>query len=212
MRRPTLRITPRAAARRGLPEGGPTALNYHGPPQQPPNRAPPRTPAGLPTTPAVALTRVASRSAFSAFAVFPRTPSLHSIGLPPAEALPPPADAALSHPPATPTSACRDGGAAGAAPLPPLALEEQVAAWQLWLAHSQQEQRQLQLAREGAAARRAAALARYLRKKAERCFAKKVRYQSRKRLADVRPRVKGQFVRLADLQAIEGVQALAAAR
>ena len=46
------------------------------------------------------------------------------------------------------------------------------------------------------AARRAEAIARYLKKRKDRNFEKKVRYASRKRLAEARPRVRGQFVRL----------------
>ncbi|KAF6136248.1 hypothetical protein GIB67_001657 [Kingdonia uniflora] len=42
---------------------------------------------------------------------------------------------------------------------------------------------------------REAALAKFRLKRKDRCFDKKVRYQSRKRLAETRPRVKGQFVR-----------------
>ncbi|KAJ9681018.1 hypothetical protein PVL29_020095 [Vitis rotundifolia] len=42
---------------------------------------------------------------------------------------------------------------------------------------------------------REAALMKFRLKRKERCFEKKVRYQSRKRLAEQRPRVKGQFVR-----------------
>eukprot|EP00850_Spirogloea_muscicola_P016679 SM000137S00457 [mRNA] locus=s137:267770:271378:+ [translate_table: standard] len=44
-------------------------------------------------------------------------------------------------------------------------------------------------------ARREAALSKFRQKRTERCFEKKVRYQSRKRLAEQRPRVRGQFVR-----------------
>ncbi|BFI28125.1 pseudo-response regulator 7 [Marchantia polymorpha subsp. ruderalis] len=44
-------------------------------------------------------------------------------------------------------------------------------------------------------ARREAALNKFRQKRKERCFEKKVRYQSRKRLAEQRPRVRGQFVR-----------------
>eukprot|EP00850_Spirogloea_muscicola_P002350 SM000009S23479 [mRNA] locus=s9:227352:231120:+ [translate_table: standard] len=44
-------------------------------------------------------------------------------------------------------------------------------------------------------ARREAALTKFRQKRTERCFEKKVRYQSRKRLAEQRPRVRGQFVR-----------------
>ena len=65
-------------------------------------------------------------------------------------------------------------------------------------------------AASAAAARRAEAVARFLRKRKDRCFAKKVRYASRQRLAEARPRIRGQFVRLADLEAVEGVQALSA--
>ncbi|KAK7275445.1 hypothetical protein RIF29_16562 [Crotalaria pallida] len=42
---------------------------------------------------------------------------------------------------------------------------------------------------------RKAALEKFRLKRKERCYEKKVRYQSRKRLAEQRPRVKGQFVR-----------------
>ncbi|KAE9605774.1 hypothetical protein Lal_00024566 [Lupinus albus] len=42
---------------------------------------------------------------------------------------------------------------------------------------------------------REAALEKFRLKRKERCYEKKVRYQSRKRLAEQRPRVKGQFVR-----------------
>ncbi|CAL5211334.1 unnamed protein product [Lathyrus oleraceus] len=42
---------------------------------------------------------------------------------------------------------------------------------------------------------REAALTKFRLKRKERCFEKKVRYQSRKKLADQRPRVRGQFVK-----------------
>ncbi|XP_071734124.1 two-component response regulator-like APRR3 isoform X2 [Rutidosis leptorrhynchoides] len=42
---------------------------------------------------------------------------------------------------------------------------------------------------------RQAALNKFRQKRKERCFQKKVRYQSRKKLAEQRPRVRGQFVR-----------------
>jgi uncharacterized membrane protein YgcG len=62
------------------------------------------------------------------------------------------------------------------------------------------EHQQKTFARLGASAtcaeRRAEAIARFLKKRKERNFDKKVRYASRKRLAEARPRVKGQFVRL----------------
>ncbi|RZC01443.1 Two-component response regulator-like PRR95 isoform D [Glycine soja] len=45
---------------------------------------------------------------------------------------------------------------------------------------------------------REAVLVKFRLKRKERCFEKKVRYQSRKRLAEQRPRVKGQFVRQHD--------------
>uniref|UniRef100_A0A5B7AGV0 Putative response regulator isoform 3 n=1 Tax=Davidia involucrata TaxID=16924 RepID=A0A5B7AGV0_DAVIN len=44
---------------------------------------------------------------------------------------------------------------------------------------------------------REAALNKFRQKRKERCFEKKVRYQSRKRLAEQRPRIRGQFVRQA---------------
>lgn len=44
---------------------------------------------------------------------------------------------------------------------------------------------------------RQAQLKKYREKKKDRNFGKKVRYQSRKRLADQRPRVRGQFVKQA---------------
>lgn len=45
--------------------------------------------------------------------------------------------------------------------------------------------------------RRAQALAKFRQKRKERCFDKKVRYVNRKKLAETRPRVRGQFVRQA---------------
>ncbi|KAL8104881.1 hypothetical protein AgCh_028883 [Apium graveolens] len=42
---------------------------------------------------------------------------------------------------------------------------------------------------------REAALTKFRMKRKDRCFDKKVRYESRKKLAEQRPRVKGQFVR-----------------
>ncbi|KAH9624877.1 hypothetical protein KSS87_020277 [Heliosperma pusillum] len=48
-------------------------------------------------------------------------------------------------------------------------------------------------------AEREAALARFRLKRKERCYDKKVLYQNRKRIADQRPRVKGQFVRQVQL-------------
>ncbi|KAK9064125.1 hypothetical protein SSX86_017997 [Deinandra increscens subsp. villosa] len=44
-------------------------------------------------------------------------------------------------------------------------------------------------------AQREAALIKFRQKRKERCFEKKVRYQSRQKLAEQRPRVRGQFVR-----------------
>ncbi|KAJ0657724.1 putative response regulator and transcription factor RR-A-type family [Helianthus annuus] len=44
-------------------------------------------------------------------------------------------------------------------------------------------------------AQREAALSKFRQKRKNRCFEKKVRYQSRKKLAEQRPRVRGQFVR-----------------
>lgn len=46
-----------------------------------------------------------------------------------------------------------------------------------------------------AKAHRQAAVERFRQKRKERSFEKKVRYESRKRLAETRPRVKGQFVK-----------------
>jgi pseudo-response regulator 1 len=43
--------------------------------------------------------------------------------------------------------------------------------------------------------RRAQALAKFRQKRKGRCFDKKVRYVNRKKLAETRPRVRGQFVR-----------------
>uniref|UniRef100_A0A2C9W0D2 CCT domain-containing protein n=1 Tax=Manihot esculenta TaxID=3983 RepID=A0A2C9W0D2_MANES len=48
---------------------------------------------------------------------------------------------------------------------------------------------------EDRVAQREAALSKFRQKRKERCFEKRVRYQSRKRLAEQRPRVKGQFIR-----------------
>lgn len=55
-------------------------------------------------------------------------------------------------------------------------------------------QRGLMLSRK----RRAEAMERFRRKKAVRCFGRKVRYQVRKRIATTRPRVNGRFARLVD--------------
>uniref|UniRef100_A0A0D3C6M3 Response regulatory domain-containing protein n=2 Tax=Brassica oleracea var. oleracea TaxID=109376 RepID=A0A0D3C6M3_BRAOL len=49
---------------------------------------------------------------------------------------------------------------------------------------------------------REAALMKFRMKKKDRCFGKKVRYESRKKLADQRPRVKGQFVRAVNSDAV----------
>ncbi|KAL2989483.1 hypothetical protein AAZX31_11G142400 [Glycine max] len=48
---------------------------------------------------------------------------------------------------------------------------------------------------EGRLALREAALTKFRLKRKERCFEKKVRYHSRKKLAEQRPRIRGQFVR-----------------
>ena len=53
------------------------------------------------------------------------------------------------------------------------------------------------------AKRRAEAIARYLKKRKDRNFEKKVRYASRKRLAEARPRIRGQFVRLKEGEEFE---------
>lgn len=47
--------------------------------------------------------------------------------------------------------------------------------------------------------RRAQALHKYKQKRKNLCFTKKIRYESRKQLAQARPRVKGQFVRVGDI-------------
>lgn len=43
--------------------------------------------------------------------------------------------------------------------------------------------------------RREAALLKFRQKRKQRCFDKKIRYVNRKKLAEKRPRVRGQFVR-----------------
>lgn len=52
-------------------------------------------------------------------------------------------------------------------------------------------------------AHRQAAVAKYLEKRKHRSFKKKVRYESRKRLAEARPRVRGQFVKQDQLAAMQ---------
>ena len=51
--------------------------------------------------------------------------------------------------------------------------------------------------RHSRSGRRAAALAKFRQKRKDRCFDKKVRYVNRKKVAETRPRVRGQFVRQA---------------
>ena len=50
----------------------------------------------------------------------------------------------------------------------------------------------------------AQALHKYKQKRKNLCFTKKIRYESRKQLAQARPRVKGQFVRMTPNQAPAG--------
>lgn len=50
--------------------------------------------------------------------------------------------------------------------------------------------------------KRRAALERFRQKRANRCFQKKIRYECRKRLADVRPRIRGRFVKKEDFQTL----------
>ncbi|XP_021666148.2 two-component response regulator-like APRR3 isoform X6 [Hevea brasiliensis] len=57
---------------------------------------------------------------------------------------------------------------------------------------------------EDRVAQRVAALSKFRQKRKERCFEKRVRYQSRKKLAEQRPRVKGQFVRQTMSESILG--------
>ncbi|THU54151.1 hypothetical protein C4D60_Mb10t22000 [Musa balbisiana] len=52
--------------------------------------------------------------------------------------------------------------------------------------------------KSGRTERRAAALVKFRQKRKERCFDKKIRYVKRKRLAEKRPRVRGQFVKQVD--------------
>jgi pseudo-response regulator 1 len=59
----------------------------------------------------------------------------------------------------------------------------------------QQPQSRMGPARSGKIDRREAALIKFRQKRKERCFDKKIRYVKRKRLAEKRPRVRGQFVR-----------------
>lgn len=54
---------------------------------------------------------------------------------------------------------------------------------------------------------RAAAVDRFRQKRKERNFKKKVRYQSRKRLAEARPRIRGQFVKKEELAAYRAAEA-----
>lgn len=54
---------------------------------------------------------------------------------------------------------------------------------------------------------RAEAIARYVRKRKERSFGKKIRYDARRRLAAQRPRIRGQFVSALELEAYRAAQA-----
>ncbi|GAV74745.1 Response_reg domain-containing protein/CCT domain-containing protein [Cephalotus follicularis] len=54
---------------------------------------------------------------------------------------------------------------------------------------------------------REAALTKFRLKRKDRCYEKKVRYQSRKRLAEQRPRVKGQFVRQLQTDTVVSIDA-----
>jgi hypothetical protein len=58
--------------------------------------------------------------------------------------------------------------------------------------------------------RRDAALLRFREKKASRSFTKKIRYTSRKQLAEARPRSKGQFVSVDKTAAVPEAEAAAA--
>jgi len=58
---------------------------------------------------------------------------------------------------------------------------------------------------EGRVAHRVAALNKFRQKRKERCFEKKVRYHSRKKLAEQRPRIRGQFVRQITSDAKAGI-------
>jgi len=51
--------------------------------------------------------------------------------------------------------------------------------------------------------RRRAAVTKYLEKRKNRTYTKTVRYESRKRLAETRPRIRGQFVKASDLAALK---------
>lgn len=51
--------------------------------------------------------------------------------------------------------------------------------------------------------RRAEAMERFRRKKAVRCYGRRVRYQIRKRIATTRPRVNGRFAKRSDLDAVK---------
>ncbi|GLT73072.1 hypothetical protein SLA2020_449540 [Shorea laevis] len=59
---------------------------------------------------------------------------------------------------------------------------------------------------EGRVAHRVAALNKFRQKRKERCFEKKVRYHSRKKLAEQRPRIRGQFVRQITSDAKAGIE------
>eukprot|EP00271_Cylindrocystis_brebissonii_P008107 TRINITY_DN22136_c0_g1_i1.p1 TRINITY_DN22136_c0_g1~~TRINITY_DN22136_c0_g1_i1.p1 ORF type:complete len:942 (-),score=165.94 TRINITY_DN22136_c0_g1_i1:1510-4335(-) len=98
------------------------------------------------------------------------------------------------------------GGADGSAQPP--GASEGVEGWGMWRAGSGGVENAAFTAKDGngnpgldlgshrdRSAWRAAALNKFRQKRKERNFEKKVRYQSRKRLAEARPRVRGQFVR-----------------
>ncbi|EME26854.1 hypothetical protein Gasu2_66630 [Galdieria sulphuraria] len=66
----------------------------------------------------------------------------------------------------------------------------------------EEEEEEAEACTEAKTERRRIALERFRQKRSNRCYQKKIRYECRKRLADVRPRIRGRFVKKEEFQAL----------